>query len=179
MPVVTPPVGAVTLSLPAMAQPAARAELASDAFTALGIEIVAPNPVVTLAGRAAVGGAASRGGAMRLELVQPAAPTRWRIVGGTHVERSIDAGVTWDLLPIDPALTTPILAGAAASQSVCWLVGSGGVVLVTTDGRTFRRASLSEPIRLVGVVAEDGLRATVLAADGRKFSTVDGGVTWK
>ncbi len=104
---------------------------------------------------------------------------RWRIIAGTRVERSIDAGVTWTALPIEPALTTPLEAGVATSQSNCWLVGREGVVLVTSDGRTFRRVSLPESVQLVSVIATDALRATVTAVDGRMFSTIDGGLTWK
>jgi photosystem II stability/assembly factor-like uncharacterized protein len=53
------------------------------------------------------------------------------------------------------------------------------VVLVTTDGRTLRRVSLPEAVRLVAVTAVDGSQATVTTVDGRKFTTLDGGLTWK
>lgn len=174
-PVVTP-VGAARSQagapLPAMAE--------SVAVDTRGvIEIFAPDPA-GLARRFSTGaGAAGRGGVAQSQVRQEIAPARWRIIAGMRVERSQDAGATWTVLPIEPALTSPLVAGSAASPSVCWLVGLEGVVLVTTDGRTFRRASLPEAVRLVGVIAEDGLRATVTTADGRKFSTVDGGLTWK
>jgi len=140
---------------PALPQIAAMAEsVARDVAGDTVIEIVAPDPPAPFA-------------------------TRWRIVNGTLVERSVDAGVSWSALPIDPPLTTPLLAGGASSPTVCWLVGLEGVVLVTTDGRTFRRVSLPDAVALSGVTVTDGLRATVTAADGRKFSSVDGGLTWK
>lgn len=147
------------------------------------IEIAAPGPAVLRrmaalgAGGRSVG--AGRGGAAASEFRQETAPARWRIFAGMRVELSLDSGATWTVLPIEPPLTTPLVAGEAAGQSVCWLVGHEGVVLLTTDGRTFRRVSLPERVELVRVTAEDDLRATVTAADGRRFSTVDGGLTWK
>ncbi len=168
--VVTPPAGT--------ARPATRTESVSDAFSAVlpVVEIAAPDPTPN-ALRPMTGGA-GRGAGGRL-LGQGPASVRWRIVAGTVVERSIDAGVTWVALPIEPALKTPLLAGSATSSTNCWLVGREGVVLVTHDGLTFRRVSVPEAVHLTGVTAIDGQRATVIALDGRKFSTTDGGLTWK
>lgn len=148
-----------------------------DSARANVVEIAAPGPAVLR--RMAALGPRGRDAAAPAEFRQQSAPARWRIFAGMRVELSLDSGATWIVLPIEPALTTPLVAGVAAGQSVCWLVGPEGVVLLTTDGRTFRRVSLPERVQLVSVTAEDDLRATVTAADGRKFSTVDGGVTWK
>ena len=182
-PVAPPPLPVtVTGAAPAVTPAAAArpAELsqtfALDAISiAPPIEIVAPEPSAGL--RAAVG--AGRGGGGARAVSQNVVPARWRIVGGVHVERSMDAGATWTALRIEPALTTSLRAGVATSQSNCWLVGREGVVLVTTDGLTFRRVSLPESVQLVSVIATDALRATVTAVDGRMFSTTDGGLTWK
>jgi hypothetical protein len=146
----------------------------------ISFEVIAPDPVAmarrlddaTAAGRAG-GGGGGRGGASGVS------PARWRVTGGTKIERSIDAGKTWVAMELQPALTTRLTAGKATSQFVCWFVGANGVVLLTTDGRTLRRVSIPESVALAGVTAEDGLRATVIAADGRRFSTIDGGLTWK
>lgn len=176
-PVVTPRGGRAA----ANAQMSARAESLSDAFSAVipVIEIFAPEPSPA-AFRSVGGVAAGRGGAGGTRaLTESPGPTRWRIVGGTRVERTANAGATWTALPIDPPLTTLLLAGVATSQSNCWLVGREGVVLVTTDGRTFRRVSVPEVVHLTAVTASDGMRATVTAVDGRTFSTIDGGITWK
>src|SRR5205814_899081 len=37
-----------------------------------------------------------------------------------------------------PAVTTPLTAGTSPASNVCWIVGRLGVVLLTTDGRTWR-----------------------------------------
>ena len=174
VPVVTP-LGAAK---PIPSQQSAMAEAMSDAFSAVLpiIEIAAPEPSPAM--RMAAGGA-GRGVAGTRALAQSPGSTRWRIVAGTRVERTVDAGATWTPLLIEPELKTPLLAGSAASQSICWLVGRDGVVLVTHDGGTFRRVSVPEAVHLTGVTAADGMRATVTAIDGRKFSTIDGGLTWK
>jgi photosystem II stability/assembly factor-like uncharacterized protein len=61
---------------------------------------------------------------------------------------------------------------------VCWVVGRGGVVLLSTDGRSWRRLAFPEPTDLSGVRARDARAASVSTADGRTFSTTDGGLTW-
>ena len=89
---------------------------------------------------------------------------------------SADSGTTWEAAPA-PSITE-LTAGSAPSTSVCWVVGRGGVVLVTTDGRTWRRVAFPEATDLTAVRARDGRSASVTTADGRPFSTTDGGVTW-
>ncbi len=69
-------------------------------------------------------------------------------------------------------------AGAAPSSNVCWLVGRSGAIILTTDGRAWRRLKFSEPADLAAVTASDARRATVTTADGRVFGTTDGGRTW-
>ena len=71
-------------------------------------------------------------------------------------------------------------AGVAPSATVCWLVGRNGVVLLTTDGRTWRRLPFPEMTDLSAVRTVDagGRVASVSTADGRTFVTTDAGVTW-
>jgi photosystem II stability/assembly factor-like uncharacterized protein len=75
-----------------------------------------------------------------------------------------------------PAIIT---AAAAPSGSVCWLVGQGGVVLLTVDGQTFQRMTFPEVTDLTAVQATSATRATVTSADGRMFTTTDGGASWR
>ena len=73
-----------------------------------------------------------------------------------------------------------LTAGAAPSATVCWLVGRGGVVLLSTDGRTWRRVAFPEMTDLSAVFTVDagGNVASVTTVDGRTFVTTDGGATW-
>jgi photosystem II stability/assembly factor-like uncharacterized protein len=153
--------------------------VAMDAISAMlpTFEVAAPDP--SPAAMRSVTGGAGRGAAAAKALSQSAGLTRWRVVAGTRVERTVDSGATWTALPIEPVLKTPLVAGSATSPLNCWLVGREGVVLVTHDGQTFRRVSVPEAVHLTGVTAQDGMRATVTAIDGRNFSTFDGGLTWK
>ena len=83
----------------------------------------------------------------------------------------------WSAVPTD--IAAQLTAGAAPSTSVCWLVGRGGVVIVSIDeGRNWRRMAFPEITDLSGVQATDARTASVSTADGRTFSTSDGGVTW-
>lgn len=136
------------------------------------IDIVAPDPLATATRMAARGGVAGgRGGGVLV-------PARWRILGGTRVQRSVDGGTTWTVADLPSAQPFVLTAGSAASQNVCWLVGRDGAVFVTRNGLTFERISFPERVNLRSVQAIDALRAVVTTQDGRTFSTSDAGLTW-
>ena len=102
--------------------------------------------------------------------------TRFRLLPDGAVQRSADAGSTWRTEPT--GATERLTAGASPSPSVCWLVGSAGTVLLSTDGRSWRRIAFPEVVDLRSVTATDQETATVTTADGRAFVTTDGGQTW-
>jgi hypothetical protein len=102
---------------------------------------------------------------------------RWRI-SGSVVERSTDGGRTWS--PQTIGVQTSLSAGASPAPGVCWIVGPGGTVLLTTDGERWLRLEFPDSnASLVAVAARDALSATVTAADGRTYRTDDGGKTWR
>ena len=111
------------------------------------------------------------------EILSPDPAVRWRILGSA-VQHSANGGATWNAAPIGVA--AELVAGAAPSATVCWLVGRDGVVLLTTDGRTWRRVPFPEMTDLSAVRATDAgaLVVSVSTADGRTFVTIDGGLTW-
>jgi hypothetical protein len=102
--------------------------------------------------------------------------TRFRLLPGGGVQRSADGGSTWRTEAT--GATETLRAGASPSPSVCWLVGGGGTVLLSIDGRTWRRVAFPESVDLLSVVAADQDNATVTTSDGRAFVTADGGQTW-
>jgi Photosynthesis system II assembly factor YCF48/Putative zinc-finger len=111
------------------------------------------------------------------EIVSSNPASRWRITPTPGLlQHSADGGSTWERQQTNVA--AELTAGASPMPSVCWLVGRGGVVLLSTDARTWRRVSFPESADLTAVRATDASTATVTTADGRKFSTSDGGVTW-
>jgi hypothetical protein len=112
-----------------------------------------------------------------LFIQSPDPKVRWRIMGGTIVQRSADAGATWTTQ--DAKVELPLAAGSAPTSNVCWVVGRAGTVLVTTDGQTWRRVTAPAPVDLLSVVATSADYATVTAADGRSFTTSDQGRTWR
>ena len=110
-------------------------------------------------------------------VVSPDPNMRWRI-SGSLVERSTDGGRTWTVQTI--GIQTPVSAGASPARGVCWIVGPGGTVLLTTDAERWRRLEFPDSnANLVAVVARDALSATVTTADGRTYLTDDGGKTWR
>lgn len=110
-------------------------------------------------------------------VASPGAESVWRIGEGGFLARSTDAGKTWQ--PQRTGVTADLTAGHALSPSVCWIVGKAGIVLLTTDGEAWVSRPLPEPVDLTAVEAVDTLTATVTAADGRRFVTTDGGITWR
>lgn len=107
----------------------------------------------------------------------PDASVQYRIQGAGVVERSKDGGATWQGQRVKA--NAEILAGAAPSENVCWLVGRGGVILMTSDGKKWKRIPSPAVVDFVGVTASDASFATVTAVDGQKFSTQNGGMTWQ
>jgi hypothetical protein len=109
-------------------------------------------------------------------IVSPDVNTQWRIVPNGGVERSTDRGATWQQQ--STGVTVTLSAGVAPSSKVCWLVGPAGIVVRSTDGGTWQRVAFPEAIDLASIRATDDMHAVVTAADGRTFTTADGGRTW-
>ena len=121
------------------------------------------------------GNAAALAAPVNIEIVSPDPAIRWRTVG-LALEHSTNGGTTWAAAATD---TSQWLAGAAPATTVCWVVGRGGVVLLSTDGRSFSRVPFPEMTDLSAVQAADGRSASVTTADGRRFTTTDAGATWR
>jgi hypothetical protein len=107
----------------------------------------------------------------------PDAAVLWRIASAGFVERSDNGGAAWKGQLVDPH--GRLVVGAAPSAKVCWLVGRGGAIFLTKDGKKWREIAPPEKVDFVGVTARNVSSATLTAADGRKFSTVNGGKSWE
>lgn len=119
---------------------------------------------------------AARGVAIPLTIVSPDPSVRWRIVARS-IEQSTDGGRTWIAQPT--GTDSDLLAGASPAPGVCWIVGRSGLVLLSTDGQTWRRLDFPAPTAdVVSVTASDRATATVTTADGRTYRTADSGRTW-
>jgi hypothetical protein len=103
--------------------------------------------------------------------------SRWRVLDGRTVQRSLDVGVTWvDQYRADTGVI--LHAGVAPSASTCWFVGSAGTVLLTAGGNAWQRVTAPVAADLIAIKASDGRTATVTASNGRQYETTDGGQTW-
>jgi photosystem II stability/assembly factor-like uncharacterized protein len=111
------------------------------------------------------------------DILSPDRASRWRPSAAGAVQYSSDGGATWQ--PLATGVSADLTAGASPSASVCWIVGRAGTVLLSTDGRRWRRVMFPETVDVTAVTATDARSATVTTADGRRFSTSDGGVTWR
>lgn len=129
----------------------------------------------TVAGQAAPAALARSAFQRTLDIVSPDPAIRWR-VSGSIIQHSTDAGATWQMQP--PGVDAQLTAGASPQPSVCWLVGRGGMVLLSADGQGWRRVPFPEVVDLVAVRASSAAGASVTTADSRVLTTSDGGVTW-
>jgi len=111
-----------------------------------------------------------------VEVVSPERAYRWRAETPGSILYSMDSGTSWHLS--SSGTTVPLHAGSAPSRSVCWLVGQGGTVLLTTDGQNWQLRPFPERVDLTDVRASDARNATVTTANSRRFATSDGGATW-
>ena len=182
LPVATPPAGPPTPASPATQVRSAEAKPAAPSTVAESIPLdqVARAPVMAGRGQA-FGGVAGVG----LEIQSPDPMYRWRLVAPARVQRSTDGGATWAVVDPLPASMRGsngsagvLTAGHAPTRSVCWIVGRAGLVLLSTDGATWRRRPFPETIDLVAVRASTATNAIVTTVDGRQFASTDGGATW-
>lgn len=112
---------------------------------------------------------------VRDEARVPGGRRAWRVGVGGAIERSDDAGATWTAQA--SGVGTDLLAVAAPTPDTVWAVGRRGVVLHARDGVTWRRVPFPDAVDLVAVEAATA-RITVTAADGRRWTTTDGGASW-
>jgi photosystem II stability/assembly factor-like uncharacterized protein len=118
-------------------------------------------------------------------LKSPSGSILWRAGKGGSIERSTDAGKTW--VSQTSVSREDWLAGAAVSDTVCWVVGRNGAIARTADGEHWERVAPPAQAAvaagkfqdLTGANASDALNATITAGDGRRFATQDGGKTWQ
>jgi photosystem II stability/assembly factor-like uncharacterized protein len=101
----------------------------------------------------------------------------WRLGEGGVIERSVDRGQTWEQQ--QTGAEAALLAGSAPSSTVCWLAGAGGIILKTSDGRTWQRITSPTKADIVSVRALSETTATVTTADRAEYTTFDGGATWR
>ena len=167
---------------PAGAPPPAGGQLAAaqQAPSVLVAAEAARKQAVAEADRAAPA-AATRRDARNLEaglttVSAPGGTVLWMFGAGGRLSRSGDAGATWH--EQRSGVTVDLKAGAAPSQATCWIVGAAGTVLLTTDGERWERRPFPLAVDLAAVEASSARAAAITTRDGRRFETLDAGLTW-
>jgi hypothetical protein len=180
-----PPAARTPSSAAAIPAPPVGEPIAPVAGVAEKVVVAAPETSVqSLAGAA---GAPLRG--VSTDIVSPEPAFRWRLVAPATIQRSTDGGVTWTvqsgraqglglLTSYETSLPVVFTAGSSPARDICWIVGRGGVVLLSSNGTSWQRRPFPEAANLIAVRAVDAKSAVVSTEDGRQFSTIDGGATW-
>ena len=147
--------------------------------------LATPVPVGGVAGQAQKPAALEESARLRAGIIEGAFPALiatpdssiiWRILKGRDIQRSQDSGTTWTTQTTVPDVQ--LSSGACPTTTVCWVVGSGGSVLRTTDSQSWQRIPFIETTDLVVVTASNPDTVVVTAKDGRRFSTRDAGKSW-
>ncbi|MBI3484086.1 MAG: hypothetical protein HY012_02905 [Acidobacteria bacterium] len=103
----------------------------------------------------------------------PNSKVLWRFGSAGRIERSRDAGKTWETQVargLPPRWQESFLSGSAPSESICWAGGSNGVLLRTTDGgENWERIPSPTKGDISAVKASDQFNVTVIGADGRTY----------
>jgi photosystem II stability/assembly factor-like uncharacterized protein len=115
----------------------------------------------------------------------PSGSTLWRVGKGGGIERSTDAGRSW-IVQTSPA-QEEWLAGTAISDTICWIAGRNGAISRTTDGEHWEKMpppplaanSSGKLPDWISITAAGAQTATITASDQRRYSTQDGGKTWR
>jgi photosystem II stability/assembly factor-like uncharacterized protein len=114
----------------------------------------------------------------------PSGKNVWRAGPNGSIEMSTDSGQSWHSQK--SPMQEDWLAGSAASDRVCWLVGRNGAIALTTNGKHWKRiASPTQPDpagklpNWTSISASSPQAATITASDQRRFTTQDGGETWQ
>ena len=170
-----PPPAAAPTARAAASSAAATAGQALGAGTGAIIGSAAGQPGFTrmAQNRAAVQGALPGANAIIVE--PPDASVVWMI--GSHGALSrYGAGRTW--IPQASGVSSDLIAGSAPSATTCWIVGRSGTIIRTTDGEHWMKISAPANRDFNAVVAQNADAVTIFAGASR-WTTTDGGVTWR
>lgn len=139
---------------------------AQDSISARNETIAAPPPATT----AAAAPAATPAPAAAAPMLQRAE----RFAQAAEVVAP-DGSRRWRFAEYGPDVT----GGSAVSSTVCWLIGRGGLVMLSTNGTTFDHVNLPDRVDVISISAADARSAIVTTTDGRRFETADGGRSWR
>jgi hypothetical protein len=116
--------------------------------------------------------------ALPKNIVSPGGKSIWNIGRNGSVRHSSDAGKTWH--PQNTGVNAVLLAGSAPSDQVCWLAGTFGTVLLTTDGGVhWMRLAAPVSVPIAEITASDAISAVITLESSRlRFATYNGGQSW-
>jgi hypothetical protein len=108
----------------------------------------------------------------------PGSKVIWKIEDDGRVRRTSNLGDSWKVQKLGVKAT--MLSGSAPSEKVCWLAGTFGTVLLTTDaGSHWTKRPIPVSSAVDRITAFDGQHAVAtLQSTNIQFETFDAGQTW-
>ncbi len=164
---------------PAPPPTAAAPSAANEAVAEMGKENKRPSALAKARAKADAPAMALRTAMARSAYVLIVTPLRtsfWRVGPGGSIEVSRDNNRTWQ--PQESGVSADLAAGSAPSEKICWVVGSAGTILRTTDGEHWEKIASPAALDWTEVKAEDAQTATIASGHARYFTT-NGGRTWR
>jgi len=118
-------------------------------------------------------------------LLSPSGQILWEAGRAGIIQRSVDGGQTW------VSQTSPLNddweAGAAISDTVCWLVGDHGAIARSMNAVHWEK--IAPPTASadangnfpdwIRIAANSAQAAVIESRDHQRFATEDGGKTWR
>jgi len=168
---------------PEPASAANSASLQAEAPSTVQAQNAPADVVHEMAAPGVAGGSALSGTATMMarakqtnQISSPDGSVAWQYGIGGAIMRSMNSG-PW--LAQSSGVTTDLLAASAPSNDVCWMVGKSGTIVRTLDsGAHWQLVRPPSRDNFTAITATDSNNASVVAADGERFTTDDGGVTW-
>ena len=110
------------------------------------------------------------------QITSPDGGVVWRFGAGGTILRAENSSTS---LAQRSGVTRDLLAASAPSNDVCWIVGKSGAVVRTLDsGAHWQIVRAPSRDDFTAISASDSNNATLIASDGQRYVTHDGGVTW-
>jgi len=163
-----------------IAPPPASAKAAAPLIAKAEKEKTAPPTAPSMAGGVSGGAIAySRAPFARTANLPAAMPLRWTISETGALQRSQDNGRTWRGVPIAPSIK---FRAVTALGNQVWVGGSGGALYHSSDaGAHWERVTVAPDLRadIVRLDFPDTQHGTLTTSDGQKWTTGDGGASWK
>lgn len=101
----------------------------------------------------------------------------WSLASDGQVQRSVDSGKTWQIVPVVDGLSFHAISSVAGDV---WVGGKAGALYHSADsGQNWKKAEFVSTNDITHIEFSDQQNGMVSTANGQTWSTSDGGRSWR